>query len=68
MFPDFHFKITHKCRISSDEHIRCLFNFEFLMGGAYYRVALKKGRRLFQKKKSYSYEVRKLSNSHCYIY
>ena len=53
MFADFHFKIIHKYRISSNKRSCYLLNVEALRGSAYQREALKKARCLFQKKKGY---------------
>ena len=40
--------------------LRCLLNFKALRCGNYWRVVLKRGRRLFQSKRNYSYEISKL--------
>ena len=48
-------KLTY--RIYSDKSLRCLFNFETLKSDAYQKTAINTGRRLFQSKNSYSFEV-----------
>ena len=80
MFPEFHFKITHKYDTSSDKQAtppslppppppHPVFNWSRRFKGRHYwRVALKRGWRLFQKKKINSYEIWKqisVNNNHC---
>ena len=50
-------------RISSNKRPRHLFNFEALRCSAYWRVALKGGRYLFQSQRNYSHKISKLDNS-----
>ena len=49
-------------RISSKKRPLRLFNFETLRCDAYWRAALQRGRRLFQRKRNYSHQLSKLCN------
>ena len=62
MLQDFHFKFAHKYYISANERPGTWLMSKFYGAALIRGQSLKREKRIFQKKKSYSYKIWKLCN------